>query len=70
MIRVFIDAHDVKHGDTMVCKDGSFKTVDKKYITNGFMGLCINGHPYGNLRERVEIVRFPIWRNGEIVSYA
>lgn len=70
MITISINPHDVKHGDTMICKDGEIRTVDRKYITNGFMGLCIYGYPYGNLKEQVKVIKFPVWKNGEIVSYA
>lgn len=69
MIRVFVDAKQIKHGDTIVCRDGRETTVDRKYISNGFMGLCIYGYPYGNLNEKVEKVLFPVWREGKIVRY-
>lgn len=69
MIKVWVDASEIKHGDTMICKDGHERTVDRKYISNGFMGLCIYGYPYGNLKEKIEKVLFPVWYQGKIVRY-
>lgn len=69
MIKTWVEASDIKHGDTIVCKDGGIRTVEKKYITNGFLGLCIFGYPYGNRKERIEKVLFPIWYQGKIVRY-
>lgn len=69
MIKVLVEASEIKHGDTMICKDGYMRTVDRKYISNGFMGLCIFGYPYGNLKEKIEKVLFPVWYCGEIIRY-
>lgn len=69
MIKVWVDASEIKHGDTMICKDSGIRTVERKYITNGFMGLCIFGYPYANRKEKVEKVLFPVWYHGEIIRY-
>lgn len=69
MIKVLVDASEIKHGDTIIDRDGEMITVDGKYITNGFMGLCIYGYPYGNLKEKIEKFLFPVWFKGEIVRY-
>lgn len=69
MIKVWVDASEIRHGDTIVFKDGHQRTVDRKYISNGFMGLCIYGYPYGNRREKIEKVLFPKWYQGMVVGY-
>lgn len=69
MIKVIVDASEIKHGDTIINRSGYMVTVDRKHITSGFMGLCIYGYPYGNRREKIEKVLFPIWYQGEIIGY-
>lgn len=69
MKTIWVDADQVKHGDTIICKQGHITTVYRKDIKNGFMGLCIFGYPYGNRKEQVEKVIFPIWYQGKIVRY-
>lgn len=69
MIKVWVDASQIKHGDTVICKKGHIKTVGRKDISNGFMGLCIFGYPYGKLKEKIEKCLFPVWYQGKIVRY-
>ena len=69
MIKVLVDASEIKHGDTVICRGGHITTVDRKDISNGFMGLCIFGHPYGVLNEKIEKCLFPVWYQGKIVRY-
>ena len=69
MRTILVDADQIKHGDTAICKQGHITTVNRKDIKNGFMGLTIFGYPYGNRKEQIEKVLFPVWYQGEIVRY-
>jgi hypothetical protein len=69
MIKVWVDACEIQQGDTVICKDGYERTVCKKDISNGFLGLCIFGYPYGNRKEKIEKVLFLVWYQGKIVRY-
>lgn len=63
-----IKAENLKHGDTMLLKDKTMITVDRKYIKNTFMGLTIYGQPYRD-GDTVDVVRFPVWFQGVLIRY-
>ena len=43
---VLVHKDCIKIGDIILCKDGKVRTVCRKNITNGFMGVCLFGDSY------------------------
>ena len=37
---------NIKQGDTIICSDGVVRTVSKKFIKRGFMGITLYGDSY------------------------
>ncbi len=37
---------NIRQGDTIKCKDGFIRTVNKEFIKNGFMGVTLFGDSY------------------------
>lgn len=55
----FVHKIDIRVDHAILCEDERVRTVCKKDITTGFMGLCIFGNSYRRGQEKVKKAIFP-----------
>lgn len=60
-----VSASMVRHGDTIHI-DGHWRTIHRKNIKNGFMGITILGQPLEILGQKVPRMRPPQFYKGEL----